>query len=434
LEEAVDLYRGSLLEGFSLADSPLFEEWALLERERLHRLVTDALRQLANLYEQRGKYSTALGHARRLLDLDPLLEPVHRQAMRLLVYDGERGAALAQYAACRRVLAEHVGVTPSPETERLYEQIRSGAVEITVAPPMPLRESPIQRPSFLAREVAVQVERPVFVAREWELARLDRYLEQAVAGQGQVVFVIGGPGRGKTMLLEAFARRAMATHPDLLVAGGNGNAYAGVGDPYLPFRDALEMLAGDVEARWTAGAIDRDHALRLWHALPLTAQALVELGPDLVDTFIPGRALLSRAAAYQDGRGADAVWRTQLEFLIARKASLPPDPNLQRSALFRQYTRMLIALAWQRPLLLVLDDLQWLDMGSIGLLFHLGRELPRCRILILGAYRPEEVATGHSAPPQREGSAERHPFEGVLAEFKRRYGDVWLDLGLTDAS
>ena len=63
-------------------------------------------------------------------------------------------------------------------------------------------------------------EQPVFVGREPELARLDGYLDAALAGQGQVAFVVGGPGRGKTALLRAFAERAMAAHPDLLVVGG----------------------------------------------------------------------------------------------------------------------------------------------------------------------------------------------------------------------
>ena len=55
---------------------------------------------------------------------------------------------------------------------------------------------------------------------------------------------------------------------------------------------------------------------------------------------------------------------------------------------------MLQALAQQGPLVLVLDDLQWADLGSISLLFHLGRQLAGSRILIVGAYRPEEVALG----------------------------------------
>jgi len=78
-------------------------------------------------------------------------------------------------------------------------------------------------------------------------------------------------------------------------------------------------------------------------------------------------------------------------------------------------------LAAQQPLLLVLDDLQWADAASINLLFRLGRRIRDSRILVVGAYRPDEVALG------RRG--ERHPLEKVLAEFKRYFGGVWVDLG-----
>jgi tetratricopeptide (TPR) repeat protein len=145
---------------------------------------------------------------------------------------------------------------------------------------------------------------------------------------------------------------------------------------------------------------------------------LVEVGPDLVDTFLPGTALLGRARAYAPGEGG---WLPPLEELVGRKAALPPDPNLQQSALFQQYTRTLGMLACQRPLLLLLDDLQWADMGSINLLFHLGRGLAGSCILIVGAYRPEEVATGRSG--------ERHPLLPIVSEFKRDWGDVEVALG-----
>jgi ABC-type oligopeptide transport system substrate-binding subunit len=68
----------------------------------------------------------------------------------------------------------------------------------------------------------------------------------------------------------------------------------------------------------------------------------------------------------------------------------------------------------------MLDDLQWSDKASINLLFHLGRRLLGRRILIVGAYRPEEITLGR-------GDA-KHPLEPVLAEFKRLHGDVWIDL------
>jgi len=86
---------------------------------------------------------------------------------------------------------------------------------------------------------------------------------------------------------------------------------------------------------------------------------------------------------------------------------------------------VLTALAAQQPLLLVLDDLQWADAASINLLFRLGRRIGESRILVVGAYRPDEVALG------RRG--ERHPLEKVLAEFKRYFGDVWVDLGQAEA-
>jgi adenylate cyclase len=76
-------------------------------------------------------------------------------------------------------------------------------------------------------------------------------------------------------------------------------------------------------------------------------------------------------------------------------------------------------------LLLVLDDLQWADTASISLLFHLGRRIEGGRVMMVGAYRPEEVALG------RDG--ERHPLEAALAELKRRFGDVWIDLEKTEA-
>ncbi|MBN1813877.1 MAG: AAA family ATPase, partial [Anaerolineae bacterium] len=275
------------------------------------------------------------------------------------------------------------------------------------------------------------VERPVFVARERELAQLDGFLHKALDGHGHVVFVTGDAGQGKTALIREFTRHAQAAYPDLVVASGNGNAHTGIGDPYLPFREILSLLTGDVESRWAAGAIPGDQAHRLWHTFPLAAQALVEAGPDLIDLFVPGAALVKRAAAFTLDRPG---WLPRLRDLVKRKATLPPDPNLQQSALFEQYTQVVRTLAQQRPLLLVLDDLQWADGGSTSLLFHLGKRIEGSRALIVGAYRPEEVALGRPtpSPPQAggiEGGRERHPLEPVVNEFKRHFGDIVVSLG-----
>ena len=126
LEKAVALYRGAFLEGFFLKDSPAFEDWSLLTRERLHRQMLAALRLLARHYGQRGDYDRARDYAWREVELEPWREEAHQRLMRLLALSGQRGAALAQYETCRRLLHEELDIEPAEETTRLYEQIRDG--------------------------------------------------------------------------------------------------------------------------------------------------------------------------------------------------------------------------------------------------------------------------------------------------------------------
>jgi DNA-binding SARP family transcriptional activator/predicted ATPase len=422
LEEAVALYRGSFLEGFSVGDSPTFEEWALLTREQIARQMSSALHRLAAAYEERGEYEKAQSHAWRQVELEPWDETAHQQLMRTLALSGQRGPALAQYETCRRLLAEELDVEPAQETTRLYEQIRDGELRV----PVPLPAGPpafiAEPPPFLDEEEPIEVERPVFVARERELAQLGRFLELALAGQGRAVFVTGEAGSGKTALVQEFSRRAQDVHADLIVASGNCNAHTGIGDPYLPLREILGLLSGDVEARWAAGVMTGEHARRLWNMLPLTAQALVQTGPDLIDTFVPRAALLERAMTHAPGR---PDWLSRLDQLVERKPAGAGILVPQQTDLFEQYTKVLQALARQAPLVLVLDDLQWADAGSISLLFHQGRQLAGSRILILGAYRPEEVTIG------RDG--ERHPLEPVVNEFQRDFGDIVVNLGKAES-
>jgi class 3 adenylate cyclase len=306
------------------------------------------------------------------------------------------------------------------KTEEILQLQRQHA-RVAPMPALPLVAA--EPPAFLEGE-AEPFQQPVFVARERELARLNTLLQTALAGQGRVIFVAGGPGRGKTALLAEFARRAMEANPNLLVASGSCNAFSGVGDPYLPFREVLGMLSGDVEARWLAGQITTQHARRLWAAVPHFVQALLGFGPHILGALVEAEALLSRAAIA--GTTA-APWRDSLRRAIERRQALPPGvatPGVEQSHLFEQYTNVLRQVGESYPLVLILDDVQWADSASIGLLFHLGRRLQGIPILIACAYRPEEVAPG------RDG--ERHPLEKVLAEFRRMYGEVLIDLGQVD--
>jgi DNA-binding SARP family transcriptional activator len=428
LENAVELYRGEFLEGFSLADSPAFDEWVVFQQEQLHREVIDALRFLSDWYEDRSDWEAALQYAWRQVELDPWRESGHRQVMRLLAYSGQRSAALAQYVACCQLLDEELGVSPEEDTVRLYGRIRDGKLETPAAIAATTWKPEVtpRLPAFLLEDKDVGDSPPVFVAHEREMAQLDHFLRQAIGGQGQVVFITGGPGRGKTALIGEFAGRAMDTHSDLLVARGKCNAYVGLGDPYLPFREILAMLTGDVEAPWKAGIIGYEHARRLWKALPLVVQTLLRRGSQAILVLLSGAELLSRTAAAMP---AGDPWLHRLKERVQRQDTQVKES--EQSYLFQQVANALHDLAEVHPLLLILDDLQWIDTHSAGLLFHLGRRLGGSRILIAGAYRPEELTPGHLvAAPMQSGSGEQqsHPLEKLLGEFKRRFGDVWIDL------
>ncbi|MFL7868577.1 MAG: tetratricopeptide repeat protein, partial [Anaerolineales bacterium] len=253
---------------------------------------------------------------------------------------------------------------------------------------------------------------------EDELAKLNTFMAGSLAGDGQVILITGGPGRGKTALLDAFVRQAMENYPDLLVAGGKCNAYSGLGDPYLPFREIMTMLTGDVEGRWDAGAISHDHAIRLWGALPTVVQVLLECGPHLLDVLVPSASLLSRSVCIGED---DSSWLSRLRELVKRNWTNAIE--VEQSHLFQQVANVLRNVTRERPLLLILDDIQWADAASISLLFYLGRCLSDedIRLLIACAYRPEEVALGRNG--------QRHPLAKVLNEFKRNFGDVCIDLG-----
>jgi len=359
LEEATALYRGGFMEGFSLPDAAPFEEWALLTRERLARQMSSTLHRLSDAYEARGEYEQAQSYARQQLAIEPWDETAHQRLIRNLALGGQRSSALAQYDACRRLLAEELDVEPAPETTQLYQQISDGKLAARV-PSAPPPEVVAASPPFLEGEPR-EVERPIFVARERELAQLDGFLDLALAGQGRVVFVTGEAGSGKTALVQEFLRRAQELHADLVVATGNCNAHTGVGDPYLPFREILGLLTGDVEARWAAGAMTGDQAHRLWNTLPIAAQALVETGPDLIGTLLPGAALVERARAH-DPRATE--WLARLHELVGGKIGGPGIPGPQQSDLLEQYTRVLNAVARRVPLVLVMDDLQWADLST----------------------------------------------------------------------
>ena len=186
------------------------------------------------------------------------------------------------------------------------------------------------------------------VGREVELQRLERLYGLAEQGRPQVVFVTGEPGIGKSTLVEAFAgeiERRLAGR----VARGQCLEQRGAPEPYLPVFDALSRLCRD------------------------DAEAL---------------ALLSHLAP---------TWLVQLPALVE-----PGDrADLERRALggttermLREAAEVLEAVASDRPLVLVLEDLHWADPSTVDLLAWLARRGTPARLLVVGTYRPADALAG----------------------------------------
>ncbi len=423
LEKALALYRGDFMEGFSIDSAP-FEEWVLLKSEQVRQQALEVLRRLAAAYQETGELERALQHARRWLEVEPWDESAHRALMRIFLCRGQRNAALAQYEACRERLKRDLEVEPEPATTQLYEQIRSGQVDTVALKVESLSSTQAsQVPAFLRGRRLSQSEPHLFVARQAEIARLEAELEAAVQGKGHIYFVTGDPGSGKTALLSEFSRRAMLKNPNLVIAWGQCNAYTGEADPYFPFREILQTLGGDLEARVTGGAITPEHAIRLWRFLPTVASTILEDGPDLINRLVSGKDLLSTVQAAV-GKSAEVFTRLNEE--VNRTGGQIGRARLSQVNLFNQVTKVFTRLSQHNPLVLILDDLQWIDIDSVNLLFHLGRRLSGTRILLLGAFRVEDVALG------RQG--ERHPLEGVVNELQTSLGDIQLDLMLSEGA
>ena len=331
LAEAVALARGEFLSGFGLKDSFNFDDWLLFQSEALRRELVDALDRLVFWHSAQREFEPALAYARRRLALDPLDEQAHRQLMCLFAWSGRRSAALHQFDECVDVLRDQLGLPPQDETRRLRDDIQAGR-----PPALPTALDAFAEPAPVFK-VNREVERPVFVARERELEQLEDFLEVAIAGQGHVVLVTGEAGSGKSALIQEFAWRAQAAHPDLVFAVGHGNAQTGAGDPYLPFREILALMTGDVAAQQAAGAMTREQAGRLRRLLPLAVQALIKAGPDLVDLFVAGEALLERSRAVRPWP-AGVMPLSRLEEQAARRPDLAGAIRIQQSALFEQYT------------------------------------------------------------------------------------------------
>ena len=403
VDEWVAVYKGELLPGF-------YDEWIVPERERMRIAFEQRGEKLLAHLERRKLWSELLDWGERLNTRAGPLEPAYRAIMRAHFELGDSARSVATYERCVEALEEY-GVEPSVETKQLLEQISRGERILPTAAPRPAGELP----AFL--EESVEKESAPFFARSQELARLRQHVRTAFDGSGQVAFIAGEAGSGKTALMRELTNRAHADHKDLLVARGGCNAVTGPGDPYLPFRDVLGCVMSDLETCWSRGSLTTAEARRAWDALPYSAQSLLEHGPDLVGSLISLSWLASVAPLHDS-------MEDHLKREIGRRAeaqALGESSSEQlQSGLFDECTEVFGEIAAKQPLVIVLDDLQWADLGSLDLLFHLCRRIKSLPIIVLCAYRPDEVALGRDGAP--------HPLTKVMGELKSDFGEIEIDL------
>jgi DNA-binding SARP family transcriptional activator len=130
LQNAVELYRGPLLEG-------CYEDWCLYERERLQNRYLAMLEKLMSYCEVHRNYDAGVLYGMRIMACDGTRERTHRRLMHLYYLSGDRAAALRQYEQCASALNEELGVKPSKRTTELYKQIMAEQLvgpEPTLAP------------------------------------------------------------------------------------------------------------------------------------------------------------------------------------------------------------------------------------------------------------------------------------------------------------
>ncbi len=191
-----------------------------------------------------------------------------------------------------------------------------------------------------------------FVGRERELDVLEELLEQAAAGQGQVVGIAGEAGSGKSRLLAEMRRRRSDGVESILV--GRCLSY-GAGVPYLPLLHLLRVAWGIADA-------DGPEAVAAKTAAGLSAMG--------VDPDEPAPYFLHLFGLEQDSGPLAGL-----------------SPQALQGRLFGALRQAFLAAARERPLVLAIEDLHWVDETSEQFLASLVESLAAARVLLVLTYR-----------------------------------------------
>jgi len=337
LQHALSLVRGPFLDGFWLREEAPFDEWHEQQQQQWQVRLQVLFDRLSSCQEETCEQEQACVTLLRWLALDPLAEEAYRRLMRARLALGDPTAALQVYATCRVQLAEALQIKPAPETATLAARIR--AIQARSSGSAPARSTTMESRS------PPELVAPL-TGRSGAFRQLVRSFQQARQGQPQAVLVLGEAGIGKTRLAREFVAWVRAQGGEVLC----GHAFELGGR--LPYQPLIEAIRPRLEAENAPEDLLED----LW---------LAELS----------RLLPELRVRYPD-------------------LSLPTEDGLAaRVRLFEAVARLLEALTEGAPLVLLLDDLHWVDGASLDLLRYLGGYWKEhgSRVLLLGTVRSEEL-------------------------------------------
>ena len=285
-------------------------------------------------------------------------------------------------------------------------------------------------------------------------------------GRGRVVFVIGGPGSGKTALLNEFALRTAARRADVLVAAGSSSIFASSDNFCFPACQILNQLVGQLQFSSSEFSFDHgnggyshengDRAVQP-DLVPDFLQLLTESGPSLLNVYVPVQYLISAADKVQrwpNGFASRDQWIGRLLAVTPMDPGLQVDhgngvhddaverlvqpggwPSSMRARQVEQLIRVIIRLAQHRPLSLA--PRQCAVGGQHHAPFHqpLGRPTgiaPNSGHLCVPTQRTECRRADEWGIGRVARSAHRHPLQHAVMELQRQYGDITIDLDESD--
>jgi DNA-binding SARP family transcriptional activator len=230
LTQAVALYQGSFLQGFTLADAPLFDDWVQVEHTRLGQACFEALDLLAGLSETREEPSAAIRFLQQMTQLDPMAENAQQRLIRLYLRQKEVGQALRQYHLFESVLRQELDLTPAPETLAIYhEALRQ-------------QRSPETFTTFISQPPRPQPHSLPFIGRDDLIQQLLTVSRDAQTNQGKIILLQGEGGIGKSRLLDELASNLIAEPTPWTVLQGACSPF----DDLLshgPFIEALQNVS-----------------------------------------------------------------------------------------------------------------------------------------------------------------------------------------------